>query len=129
MKKLLHPLFRLLFGVTLLFLGLHGLMNLNKVSSSAEANIQKLHKLDIPQIKTITALMKEHSAHLLQAHYGLFILAGLLSIFGLHLSCFFMFLAVILNLALINNYYFNRDEGTKLHSFIMIALLGATMNI
>lgn len=129
MKGIFHFLFRLVFGLALVGLGLHGLSNINTSAERADKTVDLIREHYFFKQPSFAPILKEHSKTLVVAHYYLFVVAGAFSILGLGLAKLLTFLAVLGNLALIHNVYFYNDEKTLVTAMKYVALLGGSLNL
>jgi hypothetical protein len=109
MKKLFNILFRLLFGLALIVLGMITLTEVNKLDSYVNSTIDQLQHKVLKKHFNITGL-KQNSEHIVFFEAFLFLSSGLLTIFGFCFAKVFAFLAVLIELSLVHNIYFYTDQ-------------------
>jgi hypothetical protein len=129
MVKLLHVFFRLLLAASLIGIGLHGLMNVNKSTVVAKETVARLEKFDLGPVNKAFPLVKQHLEVLITAHYGLFVFGGFLTIFGFCLAKLVIFLAVVSNLIFIHNAYLYRDDKMLLNALKYVSVFGGVWNL
>lgn len=131
MKNIFHVFFRLLFGLSLIAIGLQGIHNIDSTVPHAEKTYNLITHHNA--LKSYEFLRKpaisNHIGHLVLAHYGLFIAGGLLSIFGFCTGKFLVFLGVAANIALIHNPYFYREDKFIVNSLKYLAVFGGAWNL
>jgi hypothetical protein len=128
MKKLFHILFRFLFGIALIGIGLRIITdvtsNINYVNQTIDQIQHKLLKKDFK----ITNL-KQHSTNIVYAEAFLFFASGLFTFFGFGFAKLLAFFAILIELALVHNVYFYRDPTNMIIASGFLAAFGGVLNI
>ena len=128
MKKVFHILFRLIFGLTLVALGVKTLIEVNNLSNYVTQTIGQIqHKL-LKKDFNISPL-KQHSTNIVFAEAFLFIASGLLTIFGFKFAKVLTFLAIVIELGLVHNIYFYREPVHLVLASGFLAVFGGVLNI
>jgi hypothetical protein len=128
MKRLLHYLFRLAFGLVLIAIALNSIFRINVVESSVRKYTDKLQDDVFKHIKTDIRIIAEYSVYAAFFQQFLFIFTGFLTIFGFPLARFVMFWAVFFELALVNNIWYQFGEKMVIHAATFVALFGGVIN-
>lgn len=130
MKNIVHLFYRFLFGLSLIAVGYHGLYNIDTNVAHANRTIDVVRERKFFNQPKCLDFVKDHSKKLVEIHYYLFILAGVLSILGFTLKKLVTFLAVAANLIFIHNsYLFYNDDRIFINSLKYVALFGAALNL
>lgn len=130
MKKLSlkYRLFRFLFGIVLMFVGFKGLTDYSNIVSIMIKNNEQLKQKEVTEfilssfgeyifniITSFLELIVLNAADIVFFINGLILFGGLLCSFGHRISKYFLFSAVLLDIALIHNIvFFSTDNGRGL---------------
>ncbi len=128
MKKFFHVIFRLLFGVALIGLGLRTLNEVSKLDTYVNQSIDQIQHKVLKKNFDITQF-KQHSENIIFAEAYCFIAAGLLTIFGFSLAKLLTFVAVAIDLVLIHNVYFYRDPKHWILAAGFLGIFGGVLSI
>lgn len=104
--------FRALFVLALVGLGVKNFLDINKNIPKVQ-NTLRLAETKLPKHNLVEQALKKANIfvfELMNFHCGLLLLTALLALFRFRLAGFTMFLFVLLELALKNNYLLVRDE-------------------
>lgn len=128
MKKLFHVLFRLIFGLSLIGLGIRTLADVNRMEPFVSQTIDQVQHRILKKDFNITPL-KEHSQDILFAEAFLYIASGLFTMFGFSLAKFTGLLAVLIELSLVHNAYFYREPKHLMLASAFLGVFGAVLNM
>jgi hypothetical protein len=148
MKKELYVVFRSLFGLYIIWMGLINLekieMNQGLVKQSVDnfeasfdlegiLNFLNLQKhLPIHEIRKYsfnTDNLKDSSNELVYAMNISLIIGGILCFFGYRISFSFILVGLVLDLIFIHNYFYFRDEKMKVNVLKLLSILGGAFQI
>ena len=124
-------LFRALFVVALVGLGVRHFLDINNNIPNVQKNL-KLAESKLPKNEFLTkGFEKSHTMvfEILNVHAGLLILTGLLALFRFKLCKVTMFVFVVLELALNNNYLLVRDERYLQNTLKYVSLFASVLYI
>jgi len=105
-------IFRALFVIALIGLGVKNFLDINKNIPRVQ-NTLKLLETRLPKHNLVNQTLQKANTfvfELMNFHCGLLLLTALLALFRFRLAGFTMFMFVLLELALKNNYFLFRDE-------------------
>ncbi len=123
-QSIIHVFFRLLFGLSLISLGMKGLCSINDLHGFASQNIRLIGET----IKTPKVVeFRQFSLQITLAENYLYLVSGFLVIFGMGLGKLTAFLAVLIDLALIHNPYFYSEPKFKTISALYLGIFGAVL--
>ncbi len=128
MKKLFHVFFRLLFGLSLIGLGIYTLTDMNKLDTYVNQTIDQIQHKVLKKDFDISFL-KQNSLSILYAESFLLISSGLFTIFGFGLAKLFAFLAIVIELSLVHNVYFYREPRHWVLASAFLGVFGGVLNI
>lgn len=121
-------IFRALFVTALIGLGVKNFLDINKNIPKVQ-NTLKLAETKLPKHNLLDQALLHANTYvfeLMNFHCGLLLLTAFLALFRFRLASFTMFLFVVLELALKNNYYFVKDEQF-IHNALKYASLFASV--
>jgi hypothetical protein len=119
-------LVKLLFGLSLVGLGILGLQKANSVENRIGQSITNLANLSN---QPLLHKLKEHINILKYFDSALFVITGLLLILNFKGAGFFAFLAVALQVALLSNPLFYKDIKVLQQAVKFIAILGGVLTV
>jgi hypothetical protein len=119
-------LVKLLFGLSLVGLGIQGLQNANKLEDRLGQSISGIANLSKQQL---VLKAKEHINILKYADSALFVITGLLLILNFKGAGFFAFLAVALQVGLLSNPLLFKDITVLRQAVKFIAILGGVLTV
>jgi hypothetical protein len=123
MKKLFFILFRLLFGLSIVSLGVFHLTNVNKNEHRISTNLEStFNVLKLP--KNILTMVKSYSNIIAYLEAFLLIMTGLLTAFRKCGAGFYIFLGIVIHLTLINNPVLNKDINNAVK---LISIFGGVL--
>ena len=128
MKKLFHVLFRLIFGLTLIGLGVRTLTEMNRIEPFVSQTMDQIQHKILKKDFNISFL-KAHTQNIVFAEAFLFMASGFLTIFGFGFAKFFAFLAIFVELSLVHNVYFYREPKHLIMASAFLGILGGVFNI
>ena len=128
MKKILNILFRLLFGLSLVGLGLRTLTDTQKLSGYVEQTIDNIQHRFLKKNFEITQF-KHHSTYIVFTEAYLFIATGLMTIFGFSLAYILGFFAILIDLTLIHNVYFYNDQRYLVMATGLLGIFGGVISV
>lgn len=127
-NSFLHYFFRLLFGLSLIGLGLKTITDINKIEPFVSQTIDQIqHRVLKKQFKI--SHLKQHSQNLVYFDGFLLIASGLFIINGFRFSKVMIFLAVLLDLLLIHNLYFYKEQKYEIYRSLLVSLFGGVINL
>lgn len=131
MKRLFYFLFKSLLALSLIFLGLKGLSDVNTNKAAITKTIESFEmQVLIPyNLNTNLNLLKQHPVEILYFENLCLIYGGFLFLFGLSLSSTFLTVSFMVEFILVNNIYFKRDERTLMDFSILLSILGGILSI
>ena len=119
--------FRTLFVLSLLGLAAKQFISIEQNLPKVKTGLNNLEK-NIPSHPHVsTALAKLNKIHfeLLHGHVVLLVLAAIGCLLRMRVSKVFMFLYVVIELALFNNYYLERTEKNLTNVFMYASIMGS----
>lgn len=120
MKKIFHLIFKILFSLSLIGLGMKTLNDTNKITPYVDQSIDHFQHKILKKSFDITNL-KQHSLLLVLVESYFLIAAGLFTLLGQKFAYFLAFLAITFDLTLVHNVYFYRDIK---HAVLACGFLG-----
>jgi hypothetical protein len=108
MSKLLFTIFRILFGLSIVGLGIYHLTSINKNQNRIGTNLETTFNT-LSLSKNILSMIKPYSMVIAYAEAFFLIMAGLLTAFRKCGAGYYIFLGLAIHLTLINNPIFNKD--------------------
>ncbi len=123
--------FRTLFALTLIILGLRGIIEVNNNKTKITETIERFEKeiLAPYNLNMNLQLLKEHPIEIIYFQNLCLIYGAFILLFGLSLSKAFISSCLLLEFLLVSNIYFNRDYNTIKYNSILISILGAILTI
>jgi hypothetical protein len=123
--------FRALLGLTLIILGLKGITEVHPNKTKIVDTITRLEKEVLAPLKLNInlELIKKHSTEIVYFQNLSLIYGGFLLFFGMCLSKAFITVFILLEIILINNLYFNRDEKSIKFASVLLSILGGILTI
>ena len=128
MRKYLFCLFRILFGIGLMIIGLRTLTEVQNKGSFVTTSIDRIQTLISGRGLNI-AFVKDHAQSIISAEAGLIIASGLLVLGGFGLSKLTFFLAMLIEVGLVHNIYFYDNPVYKFYNVAFVSLFGAIINL
>jgi hypothetical protein len=119
---------RLLFGLSLIALSLKTLTQVNQIQPYVTQTIDQIqHKL-LKKALDISHL-KQHSQNVVFLEAFLLLSSGLFTIFGFRLSKILITLLVIIDLVMIHNLYFYKEQKHIVSASLIVGLMGGVFNL
>jgi uncharacterized membrane protein YphA (DoxX/SURF4 family) len=125
--KILYVLFRILFGLSLISLGVLNLKNLSETETKITKNIDNWKPILKGQDKIFDHLKNYVNVIAIVYTYS-FGLAGLLVLLGIKGSGIYLFATLLLELTLVHSPIFNQTQDNLIHFFKTFAILGGVLN-
>jgi hypothetical protein len=131
MKGFFFVSFRLVLGLFLVILFLKNLTEINNKKVILLEHIESFEKniLKPYNINTDLNLLKQHPMEILYFENLCIIYGAFLLIFGFSLSRTFILIGFLIEMTLINNIYFNRDEKSIINFSLLVGIFGGILNI
>ena len=119
--------FRTLFVLSLLGLAAKQFISIEQNLPKMKTGLNNLEKNVPSHPHATTAFVKLNSVHveLLHGHVILLVIAALGALFNMRVSKVAMFLYVLIELAVFNNYYFDRSEANLRHTLMFSSIMGS----
>jgi len=122
--------FRFLFALSLLGLAAKQFIHLETKLPHIKTGLENLQKNipTHPHVNTAFTKLNEVHFELLHGHVALLVIAALACLFRMRIKFVAMFLYVVIELALFNNYYLERTERNLTNTFMYVSLMAAVFN-
>ena len=150
MKKGMYLVYKILFGLYLIWMGLSNLNNLQANENHVKRTIENFEKgfsiedvlnfLNLGDFFTAKSINIKHlhinfepakasAREIVYLMNASLILGGILCVAGFSISFSFIFVGLFLNILFIHNLYYFRDEKMKVTVLKMISILGGAFYI
>ncbi len=123
MSKLLFILFRVIFGLSIVSLGIYNLTNINKNENRISTNLETTFNT-YKFLKSALQPIKAYSHIIAYLEAFFLIMTGLLTVFRRCGASIYIILGVLINLTLINNPILNKDIN---NSVKLISIFGGVL--
>jgi hypothetical protein len=122
--------FRFLFVLSLLGLAAKQFITLDTKLPHVKTGLENLQRNipSHPHVSTVFDKLNGVHFELLHGHVALLVLAALACLFKMRIRYVAMFLYVVIELALFNNYYLERTERNLTTTFMYVSLMAAVFN-
>ena len=119
---------RILFGLSLIAVSLKTLTQVNKIQPYVTQTIDQIQHKFLKKALDISHL-KQHSQNVVFLEACLLLSSGFFMIFGFRLSKFFITLLVIIDLVMIHNLYFYKEQKHFFSASLIVGLMGGVFNL
>ena len=126
-----RPLFlilRILLGISLICIGFKTFTEINKIQPFVNQTIDQIQHKILKREFDISHL-KQQSQNLVFFEAFLFISSGLLTVFGFSLSKALILLVILIDMTLIHNIYFYKEQKHAIFASFLVGIMGAVFNI
>jgi hypothetical protein len=120
---------RVFLGLALLFMGVHGIYNVESNKSRISETIERFEFIALAEwsINMNLKLLKEHPLEIVYFQSIILIYGGFLSMFGFGIAKGYITASFLLQFLLSYNLYFYNDDGTIKRNSVLLAILGGIL--